>query len=355
MVTIGFIKGLFLGTMASCFTFIVYYGMFTPPVRNIVPVGQLQANIYRPLAQRAALKKNGNCIVVLQLQGFLMFSCMPNVLAAMNELLSQSQQNGNSELPHFLVVHLRHVTAVDYSAAYGFLAMRRAVKALENWSLVFCDLPANVEVVLFRTNCLTPADQFFVHSSLNAAMEDCEKRLLEFVNVTAPRNSIGDSLDTDGQRALAIALTGILEPLLPPAEYEAGNSFADAVTELAQHWQVRRCEANEAVWSAGNAANFIAIVSQGRFYTTKETQKLKSVVEHAEVGAVLGYLAFCTHRDRNCTLVALTDGELLTMSWAVFEQLRATRPYLVHALMLAFITRSATEYEFHCNLTGLAM
>ena len=77
----------------------------------------------------------------------------------------EAELDEQAQLPRSLVIHMRHVVAVDYSAAYGFSKLRQSCEKA-GWRLVLCEMSAPVERVLMRSKCLVSGPLFHVRTNL---------------------------------------------------------------------------------------------------------------------------------------------------------------------------------------------
>jgi CRP-like cAMP-binding protein len=108
------------------------------------------------------------------------------------------------------------------------------------------------------------------------------------------------------------------------AEFLAGKTDAEWATLLA-HTETRRFRPGENVLTAGEADRALYVLVDGRL------EYEGGIVEPV---STIGEAAFLDGGRRAVTLRAVTDGEVLRLSWDAFEALGAREPLLARELLV---------------------
>jgi CRP-like cAMP-binding protein len=108
------------------------------------------------------------------------------------------------------------------------------------------------------------------------------------------------------------------------AEFLAGKTDAEWATVLA-HTETRRFRPGENVLTEGEADRALYVLVDGRL------EYEGGIVEPV---STIGEAAFLDGGRRAVTLRAVTDGEVLRMSWDSFEALAAREPLLARELLV---------------------
>ncbi|MDH4441337.1 MAG: SulP family inorganic anion transporter [Rhizobium sp.] len=173
MMVFGFIGGMALGLVLSIATFVYNYARLSV-IRIDTSGRERRSSIDRPIAENALLDHEGEQIQVLELQGYLFFGTVEQIIAAVRGRLADRTRLSL----RFVTLDFRRVSGMDAAACAAFVKIRNMLVA-HQVDLVVCGLSTEVETAL-RRNGLDVVDdpQVGVERDLDHALERCEARLL---------------------------------------------------------------------------------------------------------------------------------------------------------------------------------
>lgn len=172
IVFVDLIAGAALGLLLSILLFVVSYSR-SEVVKHELSGATLRSNVERPLQHLELLRKNGESIYVVELQGFLFFGTAHQVSEKIRTRLDDSSRARVLAA----VVDFNHVTGVDASAVASIARIQRLATSRES-ALVFTGLSEQMQKRLEREN-VRPGEAFVILDSLDSGLEWCEHLLLQ--------------------------------------------------------------------------------------------------------------------------------------------------------------------------------
>jgi CRP-like cAMP-binding protein len=113
-----------------------------------------------------------------------------------------------------------------------------------------------------------------------------------------------------------------------------GDRPEDDWSRLLHYTEVRRFSAGETMITAGEVDRALYIVSEGRLETLLPGDDGDLHFGTIGPGSVVGEIAFLDAGPRSATIRAVSDGELLRLSFEEYEVLAARYPELGRAVLL---------------------
>jgi SulP family sulfate permease len=170
-ITAGFLEGIFIGLVAAIVLFVVKYSR-TRVVRYTATGAQLMSNVDRTPDAQDYLRKNGDRILVLGLQGYLFFGTAGRVYSRLQERLADR----SLQPLKFLVIDFTHVTGLDASASLSFQKMSQLAES-KDFRLVIAGLGKKLHERLHKGG--------FVHASYEnlPARPDLDRTLEWYENL----------------------------------------------------------------------------------------------------------------------------------------------------------------------------
>ena len=126
MAGFGFVEGIFLGILLACVFFVVSNSR-KEGVRYSCTGESAKSTVRRVYRQQKFLRQVGRQIYIFKLQGDLFFGTIDKVEKEIQDVFSRRRWEINPI--QFLVLDFSLVRGVDFSAAEGFVRIRRAVRA----------------------------------------------------------------------------------------------------------------------------------------------------------------------------------------------------------------------------------
>jgi SulP family sulfate permease len=292
IMTLGFLVGLALGLAISIAVFVYTYSRL-PVIRLIASGVELRSSVDRAPAASHLLDSEGRRIHVLQLQGYLFFGTVEQVVTQANKRLHTARKDPL----RFLILDLRGVSGVDSAATSGFVKICTTAQA-EQVTVIFCHLQPDLEQALCRAGLVfAPSTDCQTASDLDHALEQCEETLLResdpFPNSEDILFHLQDSLGT--HRRLPDMISAMERLSLSPG------------TELIR---------------AGDAADDVYFLGQGRVKVqvslpNGRTLRLRTMTS----GAVVGEIALYLGDRRTANVIVETPSILYRLSRADLEQM----------------------------------
>ncbi|KQW31365.1 hypothetical protein ASE36_03660 [Rhizobium sp. Root274] len=220
MIAFGFIGGMALGLALSIVTFVYNYASLSV-IRADSSGRERRSSVDRPIAENAVLALEGEQVQVLELQEFLFFGTVEQIIGAVRRRL-----NDRTKLSlRFVILDFRRVSGMDAAACAAFVKIRNMLVA-SKVTLLVSGMNAKVETAL-RRNGLDVVDDpsVRVERDLDHALERCEERLLAGLPREASWNDVEDYLArTIGPNARLQDLVAAMEKI----ELQPGDRFIRA-------------------------------------------------------------------------------------------------------------------------------
>ncbi|WP_205908129.1 SulP family inorganic anion transporter [Rhizobium wuzhouense] len=220
MLAFGFIGGMALGLALSIVTFVYNYARLSV-IRADTSGRQRRSSIDRPIAENAVLDLEGDQVQVLELQEFLFFGTVEQIIGAVRQRLADRTRLSL----RFVILDFRRVSGMDAAACAAFVKIRNMLVASEV-ELLVCGLNKRVETAL-RRNGLDVVDDptVGIERDLDHALERCEERLLASLPREVDWNDVEDYLaQTIGPNARLHDLVAAMERI----DLEPGDRFIRA-------------------------------------------------------------------------------------------------------------------------------
>jgi SulP family sulfate permease len=189
--TVGLLEGVAIGILAAVILFAINYSR-VKVIRHSLTVATYQSNVDRPKLHKRLLRRYGNKVLILELQGYIFFGTA-------NQLLEQIRAHINNYAKTrlcFLVLDFSQVTGIDSSVVLSFRKMNQLVQK-HQVSITLTGLSGNIETFLRKAGVLDLDEaSFHVLPDLDHGVEWCEEKLLQSTGVFTKetRRSIQDQL-----------------------------------------------------------------------------------------------------------------------------------------------------------------
>lgn len=258
----------------------------------------------RPEAEIRLLEANGGAAVVIQLQDNLFFGTT-------DQLLSEIDADLNIRL--FVLLDLRRVTSMDYTAAHLFDQMHRRL-ADRGGSLLLCGLPSSGPA---RQDIERYLDQVGLTRGAGVRVFDTRDAALEWLEARILAASGWESHDSD-ERALELGEIALFEGLAP-----------EAIADVAAITERLELKAGDPVFRRNDTGDAIYLVRRGQVHVRLPLPGGKH--HHLATfgrGELFGELSFLDHQPRSADAVATTDASLFVLPRARFEAIERENPML---------------------------
>ena len=172
-----FVLGILVGIVLACVNFVVQASRVSA-VRATYTGAVAGSTVRRHAAQRRFLREVGQQMHVNKLAGFLFFG---TIVSVENRIRALLEDDAFSKRPiRYLIVDLRHVTGIDFSAAEAFMRITRLL-ATKNVSMIGCGVSPQGDIgqALRSVGFWEEENDVRMFEDLNSALEYCENQLLK--------------------------------------------------------------------------------------------------------------------------------------------------------------------------------
>ncbi len=268
-------------------------------VRRKVTGGAITSTQHRLAAEQAVLQEHGALTVVCELQGSLFFGTCDQLRNELERELKTAR---------YLILDLRRVTAMDYTAAHLFRQFETALQE-RGGCLVFSRLPPrrDLQDYIAQVGVLGSNQAARRFATLDDALQWTEDRIL-------------DEKLPDRNRA---------ERPLELAEFDLCREFDQDHTldALASCTVQRSCTTGEVIFTTGQAADELYLVRSG---IVRVSLPLRGGTYHNIAsfgrGNFFGEIAFLDRGQRSANAVATTPVELYVISRRRFDEMSPVHP-----------------------------
>lgn len=325
VVFVGFIEGIVVGLVVGGVLFVINYSRIDI-VKAAVSGQSWSSNVDRAEPVREVLRRRGDAIFVLALQGFLFFGTANRLLRRVRKRLEEADRPAVK----YVVIDFRWTHGLDSSVALTF---KRLCQYAEDRQFELCltslrpDCRATLEREGLRQDRRQtsggPTDgaerrgnhqdsdddgcRFFIFSDLDHGLEWCEERLLES----------DDHSGTGVEMGLADLLT---------------TDFRDAglVRQFLDHAELVTFEAGEVVIEEGSDGDDIFFIETGRVSIRLAVEGGETVrVKSLGPGSSVGELALYAASPRSASVFADQSTTAYRVTREGLDRMRAELPEVV--------------------------
>lgn len=297
----GFLQGVGAGLIVACLVFAFNYSRM-PLIRRASFGVNRPSNFERSFQQQRLLRQEGYQIYILWLQGYIFFGTANTLLNEVRNAITSSKSP-----IHYLVLDCQLIVGLDSSAVSSFIKLRQFAQS-QAIQLVFTHLQPIVEKQLLQSDGIEDENcQRF--PNLDRGIEWCEEQILKTIPL---------------RRRRFVPLVLQLAELLPleQAETDQFMDYLEPLTVLA----------NEAVFSAENAADHVYFLENGQIsiliqHQDEQIDRLQTLGS----GTVFGEVEFYQNTPRFVTAIADKDSSLYRLSRANLQAMQANHPQLAAA------------------------
>jgi sulfate permease, SulP family len=300
----GFLPGVVVGLVLAVVLFAVSYGR-VELVREVAFGETYHSNVDRPPDQRAELRRMGDRVQILRVNGFVFFG-------SANGLLERIRKRVESSPPDFMVIDLRRVTGVDSSAVVSFLKVVHLADS-EGFELVFTGASEPVRRQLARGG-LVESDVVRFEPDLDRGLQRCEEGLLASAaaeQATVDHATAEVATAAPGGNGTVAGMPPSLDPYLERIELSPDTTL------------IHQDEASGDVF----------VLKSGRLRVeTLTAEGVRIRLRTLRPGVVVGEVALYTGVPRTADVVTETRAVVLRLSADAIGRIEATEPELASRL-----------------------
>ena len=254
--------------------------------------------------ERDVLKGAGEQAMVVQLQGNLFFGTTDQLFSQLESDLARLR---------FLLVDLRRVQSMDYTAAHLFEQMRQRLQE-RGGEMLFSGMPSsvparpNLERYMAELGMVSTRGGIQVFDTRDSAIEWMEDRLLEAAGMMPQEDACTLDLgEIDLLSDLDAASLADLRTVVRERSVPAGGRICSLGEEGTEMYLLRRGRVHVLLPLEGNKRHHLATCCQGDFF---------------------GEMAFLDHERRSADIEAATPCEFYVLSREDFDAMVKAKPAL---------------------------
>jgi SulP family sulfate permease len=309
----GFVAGILIGVVIGCATFALSASRIDS-IKYSFDGSEYRSSLDRSRDDQAVLAAHGGKIQGLNLQSYLFFGSANRLYQHVKALLARHPEC------RFLVFDFKLVTGIDSSAAYSFAQIKRTADD-RSIKLVLVHLPAVAEKALRSSEFISR--EVSIVPELDHALEWCENEI------------IAQHQGLEGEEA---SLRDWFTQML---------GSEDDAAELMQRCQRIEVDAGETIVSAGDAADTMHFILDGRVgimipADEGRTTRVRSLGRYTTIGE----MGLVSHAPRSATIQAEVASILYVLSADQFEAIKSENPAVGQKLLTYFVSVMAERLTF---------
>jgi SulP family sulfate permease len=297
--TWGFIEGVGIGIVITVILFAVKYSQIEV-VKHKLSGENFQSNVDRPTDHLRLLRKNGDQIYILKLQGFLFFGTSYRLL----EKIRARLQDKKKQLPRFVILDFRAITGIDSSAVHSFIRMKQISEA-QQVTLLCTNLSPELSSQLERGGFIEDhSDKIYFFKHVDYALEWCETHIL------ASEISKTDEKKWDLQTQLK-------------------KRFSDSedVLKTIKYFKKMKINAGDYLIKQGDPAGEMYFLESGQLKVELQLENGETIrLRTMSHGTIVGEVALLRDYPRTASIIAEQSSTVYLITKEALEQMKREEP-----------------------------
>jgi SulP family sulfate permease len=302
--TVGFLAGVGVGVVIAVILFVVNYSRINM-VKNTLSGTTYQSNLERPPEQRFLIRRFGEQIYVLMLQGYIFFGTAQSLLTRVYERV----QGPHEEPLRYLLLDFQHVTELDSSAIFSFVRLKQFAEA-NSFQIVITELSATSKAQFARSG-LTEGDgvlHFF--ESLDYGMEWCEDQILK-----------GEGSNT------------IIRAASVNAQLRRMFSSPDQIERFTSYLERQEIAPGAVLILQGDVPDCMYFLDKGKVTAQLEVSEDKAIrLKSLGPGTMIGEVGLYLKQTRSATVIANEPSVVYRLSADALKRMEEDEPRLASKL-----------------------
>ncbi len=304
---IGFLEGVAIGIFVAIFLFVNKYRQIDV-VRHSISGKHYQSCMVRPRLYQQLLKKNGNLIRILELQGFIFFG----TASQLNDQIHALLETKTKPQIKYVVLDFLLVTGVDSSALLSFSKIKRLL-AQKDVQLVLTNLSA-VFQKRWQNDFLTTDQNANLHifESLDLGLAWCEDQIVSnfsAMGLAAKSKTVVQCIeDALAKNDDELDAVDCIEPLAPSSE---SRHFV----RLMRYLERRDIQPGEVLLEENQKVEGLYFIEEGQVIAQIENEAGQMmVVRVLTAGTVFGDIGIYTQQPATASIIVTEPGYLCSLS-----------------------------------------
>lgn len=305
---LGFLPGVGIGLALAVILFVLQYSR-THAVRHTLTGVSYQSSVERTRLGNLLLRRHGDWLYILELQGFIFFGTANQVLEQIRTHLDTPSGNKPAR---FIILDFRLVSGLDSSAAFNFAKIKRLVHD-RGIALVLTNVAPGMQKQLKKD---LPDKTFHYFPDLDRGIEWCENEMIAQFEPADPDAGAGHQLQQ---------LAGTLSP--------------EQMLVLKRYLKPVQFQAGECILSQGSPQNSLYMIESGQVAIQVKCEDGSALhLRNLGAGAFFGEMGLFSGEPASADVLAEQPGRLLVLAEADLIELEKTDPSIAAALQRFVIT-----------------
>ncbi len=318
----GLLQGIGLGFLLTVLHFAYAYSQLAV-IKATYSGDSTRSNVGRSSSQQEYLTQQGDCIHLIELQGFIFFGTAPYLLKHICDRALKGSDAASSHTPadlSYLVLDFKQVKGLDASAVSTMGKILKLAKQ-QHFQLLLTNLSEPFKERLVRGKGFEPGEICHVFPDMDRALEWAETQLLQ--NWAEPMESqLLSSVDDDRVESVK-SLPEALQVMLTEIQSQQFLTYLDPL----------QLPCDQPIFAKGSDSSGIYFITAGQVsvlldFEDGRTKRLQTCTQ----GHVLGEMRFFGKEPLSSRVVTDTETHLLYLSPTAFQSMKQAHPDLSHAL-----------------------
>lgn len=308
----GVLEGVGLGLLLAVVLFVAQYSR-VPIVRHSISGAHYHSNVEWPRMFQQLLRRRGQYLYILELQGYLFFGTAHQLLDQVRRRIADA----SLPQPHFVVLDFRRVWGLDASAVLSLSKMKQLAQA-RDLVMVFTHLSPWMRRQLEK-EVLTEADRasWRTFPSLDHGLEWCEARMIEQferAGLATRRRSLKQQLESFVPRSSR--LVSLVEYLAQGEEEPAPPSTQEiSVAALQGYLEKQDVPAGHYLIQQGEVPRGLYFVESGQVTVQLEEAGGQPIrIRKAGAGTIVGEMGLYLGTETSAAVVMEQAGTVYSLS-----------------------------------------
>jgi SulP family sulfate permease len=272
------------------------------------------------------LEKEGDQILILELQGFIFFGTADNLFKRLRQRIEDPEQ----PLPRYVQLDFRRVTGLDSTALLSFSRMQQLAES-KGFSLLYASAIPQVQRQLEQSIVVDEEDDVRFAVTLEQGMEWCENQILQEAG-----------LDVNEKPP---SLSEQLAEILPGTE---------DLTEMLTYFEEMEVEPGYRLIRQGEPSHDLFFIEEGQATVELELEEGPPVRLETMGGGVLGEIGFYLGYDRTASVIVDVPSRIYRLTRANMRRMEKENP-MAAANMHRLIVHLLSERVAHLVQTVNAL
>jgi len=319
-----FLVGVGVGLVAMIILFVINYSQINV-IRYSLSGADLHSNVERLERQKETLKRLGERIYIMELQGFIFFGTSRELVEQAKKRLAEKDK----QVLRFIIFDFKRVTGLDSSAVFSFIKCRQLAEQ-EAIHIVLTDLPQDIHRQLSEGGLFENSPRVRTFPDLDRGLEWCENRLLALESELTPEQP-----------------TSLSERLVDAGFLE------DDIDRLMGYLEKAELEEGECLLRQGEKSDCLYFTESGQLSIYLNLESEEQVrLQTLSARLIIGEMGLYRGTTRTASIVADEPSVVYGLPKATLERMKKDNPRLAVSLHEFIATQLADRLADTTRLLG---